>query len=115
HYGAELYGRDRGDHRHPKLALQPFLDDLHVEHTEEPATKSKAQCGRRFWFPHQRGVVELKFFHGGPELFEFRSFYGVYSGEHHRLYVLETFDGLAGAVDVGDGIPHLHFARDLDS
>ena len=35
-----------GDHAHVKFPVEPFLDDLHVEQSEETTPESKSQGSR---------------------------------------------------------------------
>ena len=39
-----------------ELAIQSFGDNFKMEHTEEPAAKTAAECTRRFFFVRERGV-----------------------------------------------------------
>src|SRR6185437_2073144 len=54
----------RGDQVKAEFAFQPFLDDLHVEQTEESAAEPEAKRGRTFRFEEKRRVVEPKLFQG---------------------------------------------------
>src|ERR1041384_8366211 len=49
----ELHRWYRGDNGHIELALETFLDDLHMKHTEEPAAETESQCSRCLRFPNQ--------------------------------------------------------------
>src|SRR5204862_8126971 len=49
-----------GDDVHVVLAAEPFLDNLEVEQTEEPATETEAKGNRAFGLGKKGGVVELK-------------------------------------------------------
>ncbi len=42
------------------LALQPFLDDLHVEQPQKAATEAEVKRVGRFRLEDERGVVELQ-------------------------------------------------------
>ena len=53
--------RDGGDDIHIELAIQPLLDDLHVQETEESAAETKAQRHRRLRLEGERSIVELQF------------------------------------------------------
>ena len=48
-----------GDDVHVELAVEAFLDNLHVEQAEEAAAEAEAQSHRRLWREGQRGVVQL--------------------------------------------------------
>ena len=52
--------RRRGNQRLAVFALQAFLHDFGMEHTEEAAAKTKAQSLRGFWLINQRGIVEAQ-------------------------------------------------------
>src|SRR5690606_39026361 len=115
HDRTELHGRYGRNHGHAEFAFQSFLHDLHVEHAEEAAAESKSQRCGCLGFPHQRCVVELKLLHGSSQFFKLRRIDRIYPRKHHGLHVLETLDRFTRAIDVRDGIPHFHFARDLDA
>lgn len=55
--------RDRGNHIHIKLTIQTLLNNFHMQHAQETATKTKAQRCRRFCLKSQRRIVQLKFLH----------------------------------------------------
>jgi len=61
--------RRGGDEADLKFALQPFLNDLHVQQTKKAATEAKTQRLRRFRLKGKSRIVELQFFKGGFEVF----------------------------------------------
>src|SRR5664279_3334235 len=97
------------------FALQPLLDDLHVQQTQETAAETKAQRHRAFRLEEEGRIVEPQFFQGFPQKRVFVRIYGVQPGENHGLQFLETrqrFDG--GMVIVGDGVADLAIGNGLD-
>ena len=47
------------DDVHVELAVQTFLDNLHVQKTEEAATETEAESHRRLGLERERRIVEL--------------------------------------------------------
>src|SRR5208337_2437068 len=41
-----------------ELALQPLLDDLHVQQAQEAAAESEAECSRAFRFEEEAEIIE---------------------------------------------------------
>ena len=52
------HGGRRRDQRQIVLALEPLLDDVHVEQTEEPAADAEAERAADFGFEGERRIVE---------------------------------------------------------
>ena len=52
--------RRRGDEVEVELALEPLLDDLHVQQAQEAAAEAEAERDRRFRLEADRGVVEVQ-------------------------------------------------------
>ena len=105
-----------GDHVHVELAVEPLLDDLHVQQPEEPAAEPEAERQRAFGLERQRGVVELQFFERGAQIFVLVGLHGVDAREDHRLHVLEARDGfLCRGGHRGDRVAHLDVRRGLDA
>ena len=52
--------RRRGDEVEVELALEPLLDDLHVEQPEEAAAEAEAERDRALRLEGDRGVVEVQ-------------------------------------------------------
>ena len=102
----------RGDHGLVEFPLQSFLDDLHVEHTEKAATKTKTQRLGSFQFEGQGSIVQLQFVHAVAQLFKLICIHREDSREHHRFHFLKTPDHFGmWVVGQGDGIPHFYFLR----
>ena len=92
------------------LALQPLLDDLHVQQTEEAAAEAETERERRFRLVGQRGVVQLQPFERVAEQRVLLAVDRVESGEDHRLGRSIAGQRLAGRVGgQGDRV------ADLDS
>ena len=53
-----------GDQVQLVLALQPFLNDLHVQQAEEAAAEAEAQGDGALRLEEERGIVEAQFFQG---------------------------------------------------
>ena len=51
-----------GDQVEVELALQPLLDDLHVQQAEEAAAEAEAERDRTFRLEEERRIVEPQFF-----------------------------------------------------
>ena len=56
--------RRRGDQLLAELALQPLLDDLHVEQAQEAAAEAEAEGDRALGLEAEAGVVEVELLHG---------------------------------------------------
>ncbi len=56
--------RRRGDEVERELALEAFLDDLHVEEAEEPAAEPEPECDRALWRVGEARVVEVELLEG---------------------------------------------------
>ena len=52
------------------LALEPLLDDLHVEHAEEAAAEAEAEGVGRLGLVGEARVVERELLESGPEVLE---------------------------------------------
>jgi hypothetical protein len=82
--------RHGGDHRHVELALQPLLDDLHVQQAEETAAETEAQRRAAFGCPRQAGIVQLQLLHGIAQLFVLVGIHREDARPHHGLHILEA-------------------------
>ena len=82
--------RRGGDEVETVFALEPFLDDLHVQHTEEAATEAEAERLRGLGFVVQRGVVELQLGERVAERLVFVRLDRIKPGEHARFDFLEA-------------------------
>ena len=104
------------DDIHVEFAVQPLLDDLHVQQPEESAAESESQRQRAFGLERQRGVVELQFFERRAQVLVLVGLHRVDARENHRFHVLEARDGLFGGVGHrGDRVADLHVLRGLDA
>ena len=72
-----------------ELALEPLLDDLHVQQAEEPAAEAEAERGRRFRLEEERRVVQPQLLQRVAQLRVLAAFDGIEPGEDHRLADLE--------------------------
>ena len=112
----EAHGRDCRDHSHVEFALQTFLHNLHVQHSQKTTAETKAQSRRRFGFPNEGRVVELEFFHGIAEFLELVGFHGVNTRKHHRFYLRKALNSHFGGVSYGGyGITHFHLFSHFDT
>ena len=104
-----------GDEFHLKLALQPFLNNLHVQQPQKTATETEAQSRGCFGLEGKGSVVELQFFQGDFQVFVIRGVGGVQAAEDHGLHFLEAGDGRFGrALGQSDGVAHAGVAQFLD-
>jgi hypothetical protein len=55
--------RRRGDQLLAELALEPLLDDLHVEQAQEAAAEAEAERDRALGLEAEAGVVEVELLH----------------------------------------------------
>ena len=55
---AVQHARRRRDQVHVELALEPLLDDLHVQQAEEAAAEAEAERHRRLRLEEERRVVQ---------------------------------------------------------
>ena len=89
-----------GDQVLVELALQTFLNDLHVQKAQEAAAEAEAQCLRHLGLKVQRGVIELELFQRVAQLVVFAGFGRVETGEHLGLDFLEAGQRLLGRAQV---------------
>ena len=54
--------RQRRDEVEVELALEAFLNDLHMQHAEKAAPEAEAERDRRLRLERERGIVELELF-----------------------------------------------------
>jgi hypothetical protein len=64
-----------------ELALQPFLDDLHVQESQEPATETERQGRGRLGLERQGRVGQLQALEGFLQFFVILALHGI---EPHR-------------------------------
>src|SRR5258708_25445357 len=111
----KAYVGHRGDDGLVELAFQPLMDDLHMEHAEETATKAKAKGLRGLQLVGERSVVQLQLVHAISQLFKIVRVNREDARKDHRLYFLETLDHLPGRIGGrGEGVPYLYFFRVFD-
>ena len=97
------------------LALQPLLDDLHVQQAEEAAAKAEAQRRRGLGLARERGVVEPQLVERVAQILVARRVGREDAGEHHRLGGLEAGQRLrARARGLGDGVADARVGDLLD-
>ena len=80
-----MHGRGGLDDFDVVLALQPLLDDLHVQQAQEAAAEAEAQGVGGFRLEGEAGVVELQFFQGVAESSNSVLSAGVEIAEDHLL------------------------------
>ena len=70
--GDDLVGDVRGglDQREVALALEPLLDDLHVEHAQEAAAEAEPERVGRLRLEREARVVERQLLQGRAEVVE---------------------------------------------
>ena len=88
--------RRSGDEIEVVFALEPLLDDLHMQQAEEAAAEAEAHRLRTFWLKRERGIVELELF---ERLAQVRIVVGrdrKQTREHARLHFLESGQRLVG-------------------
>ena len=84
------HARRRRDQVHVELALEPLLDDLHVQQAEEAAAEAEAERGRRLRLVEERRVVQPQLLERVAQLRVLVAFDRVEPGEDHRLQLLEA-------------------------
>ena len=108
------HGGRRGDEVHVVFALEPLLHDVHVQHAEEAAAKTKAQRLRDLGFELQRGIIELELFERVAQGVVLAGLDRIEAGKHRGLDFLEAGQRiLCRRRDVGDGVPHLRVLQFL--
>ena len=55
------YVRYCRDHIHIEFTVQAFLDNLHMQQSQESATETKTQSGRTFRLECQGSIIQLQF------------------------------------------------------
>ena len=84
------HARRRRHQVHVELALEPLLDDVHVEQAEEAAAEPEAERGRRFGLVEERRVVQPQLLERVAQLGILVALDRIEPGEHHRLQLLEA-------------------------
>ena len=108
--------RERGDKVEVKFALQPLLNDLHVQHAEEAAAEAEAQRDRGFRLKRQRSVVELQFFQRVAKIRIFAAVFSVNAAVDHRAHLAVARQRFArGMLDACDRVADLRLVHVLDA
>ena len=104
-----------GDQVQLVLALEAFLNDLHMEEAEEAAAETEAKGDGAFRLEEEGGVVEAEFFESVAEQRVLVRVHGVEAGEDHGLDVFKSGQGVRSGVRfVGDGVADFGVADVLD-
>ena len=84
------HARRGRDQVHVELALEPLLDDLHVQQAEEAAAEAEAERRRRLRLEEERRVVQPQLLERVAQLRVLAAFDRIEPGEDHRLADLEA-------------------------
>ena len=104
-----------GNYRHIKFAFQTFLDNLHVQHSQETTTKSKSKCSTTFWGKYQRSIIQLQFFHRRTEFFIIFRINRVYTRKYHWFNIFKASNRIFGwASGVRNGIAYFYLPGIFD-
>ena len=87
---AVQHARRGRDQVHVELALEPLLDDLHVQQAEEAAAEAEAERDRRLRLEEERRVVQPQLLERLAQLRVAMPFDRIEAGEDHRLERLEA-------------------------
>jgi len=110
-----LHARRRHDQRQVELALEALLDDLHVQHAEEPAAKAVAQRQGGLGLVGERRIIEPQLLEGVAQRLVVRVLDRVEPGEDHRLGVAIARERRGGgARGLGDRLADLRVGDALD-
>ena len=88
------HARRGRDQVHVELALEPLLDDLHVQQPEEAAAEAEAQRRRRLRLEEERRVVQPQLLERVAQLRVLAALDRIEPGEDHRLADLEAGERL---------------------
>ena len=104
-----------GDQVEIELALEPLLNDLHVEQAEKAATEAEAERDGAFRLEEERRIVEPQFFERLAQLRVLVGVDRVEPGEDHGLDFFEAGQRLDRGIGVvGDGVADLGVGDVLD-
>ena len=104
-----------GDEVQAELPLQPFLNDLHVEHPQKAAPEAEAQSHGGLRLEGQGGVVELELLQGVPQVGILGAVLGVDAAVDHGLGGAVAGQGLGRrSLGSGDGVAHPGVLHVLD-
>ena len=106
----------RGDQGEVELALEPLLDDLHVQQPEEAAAEPEPERRRRLGLVGDRCVAELQLLDALAQVLEVVAVDRVQAAEHHRLRIAVAGQGLGRAAERGrDRLTAAGLADQLDA
>ena len=109
-------GGQGGDEVEIKLALQPLLDDLHMQHTQKTASEAKTQRNRRLRLERQRRVVELQLFQRVAQVGVLRAVLSVDAAVDHRARGAVAGQRPGGGTGgFGHGVAHAGVVHVLDA
>ena len=109
------HARRGGNQIEIEFALQPFLDDLHVQKAQEAAAETIAQRHGSFGFKGERRVVEAQFFQRAAQVFVIRAIRRIDAAIHHGKHFFVARQGLVRRrVPQGDGVAHVNVGNILD-
>ena len=99
-----------------KLALEPLLDDLHMEESQKARTKAKAKRHRGLGRPDERGIVHAELLQGVTKVLVLFVVNGKETRVDHGFSILVARAGLrTGTLLVGDGVARLDEGRVLEA
>ena len=104
-----------GDEVELVLALQPLLNNLHVQQTQKTAAEAEAEGDRAFRLEKKRRIVEPEFLKRIAEQRVLVRVHRIEAAEDHRLEVFKAGQRGSGGVGVvGNGIADLGIAHVLN-
>ena len=97
------------------FALEPLLDDLHVQKPQETAAEAEAQRHRGFRLEGEGGVVELKLLESVAQIRVLCAVRRINAAVHHGLHRAVARQRIGGGVvRPGDGVAHTGILHRLD-
>ncbi len=100
----------------PELALQPLLDNLHVQKAQKAHAEAEAEGVGGLGLPHERRVVQRQLLQRLLQRLVLVAVDGKETCEHHGLRLTVAGKRLVhAAVGHGDGVAHLHLAHVLEA
>ena len=110
------HGGCRGNQVQVVFALQPFLDDFHVQHAKEAYPETKAQRVGRLRLIEQGGIIQGQLGQRITEIFIVIRAHREHTRVDLRLDVLEARQGrYIGGFRQGQGVPHWGTVNILDA
>ena len=99
----------RGDELKSKLSLEPLLDNLHMQQTQEANTETKAKRHGSLRLPDKRGIVNVQFLERVAKILVIFVVDREDAGVDHRFGLAVTRQGsVARAVSSRQGIAHMN-------